>query len=772
MRWQFTPGRERWLDHGAGYQFAAALTSTSEQAKGTVEAGFGRRGGREGGMGSGYAKCRGGQLVLLVTCVLAGGGGNAESQTGPAPQVGGRWTGSFVYSAPGFPSRNGVVLDGLSGVLDLTVTQTGSRLRVEGPALFDTGQRIGILLIGEMDTAGVFRSPSYGFVDGEEVVAFLEPESAENDPVCGGMDTDGPEISFSSGPNATYTETGSSGSCGTITITADLRRQDAAVSVVQIRPNLRPLSGDAFGPGDRIEFIVEFNRAVVVTGNPKLRLRIGEQFRSADLVSVSGVRSSRHRLTFRHFVDTSDRDDDGVSIPADALLLEGGSIKDLDGNDADLAHPAVPDDPELKVNGRLDAVPTITRVYFSGGGPYGHGRSLSVVATFSEPIYVTGAPQLEIVVGRTIVPANLHSRRSTRLVFEYVVGLFDLDTDGVGVLADAFILNGGSIRDADGNDADLTHDGLPDDPRHTVDGSGGAPTVERMDFIRLPAAQDTYAGGETIFVQVGFTRGVEVTGTPQVAIEVGERMRRADHIPTLRAAQLLAVAGTGNSFHSPGEQLRFLYFEYVVQPSDFDDDGVSVPADALTLNGGSIRAWDGGSDADLSHDGIPDDGRRMVDGSRDDDQAPVVTVFSIEPPVRGVFGGGDAIELRLSLSEGVTVTGAPRVALRIGERTRFATFRERWGTTSLLFEYVVQESDRDDDGLGVAADAVDLNGGTIRDNAGLDADLDLGYRAFDADPDYKVDGRLTAVPALPLVGTLALFFLLLVGGRRRLGRRS
>ena len=546
--------------------------------------------------------------------------------------------------------------------------------------------------------------------------------------------------------------------------------QNAAV--VEIRPNLRPQIGDTFGPGDRIEFIVRFNRAVVVTGNPKLRLRIGEQFRSADLVSVSGVRSSRHRLTFRHFVEASDRDDDGVSIPADALLLEGGSINDLDGNDVDLAHPAVPDDPSFKVNGRLDAVPTITHLGLCCPGLTGRNRSLFVNVTFSEPIYVTGAPKLAIRVGSELVHADLHQRRirpRPLLRFEYVVQPSDRDADGIGVPADALILNGASIRDADGNDADLTHDALPDDPAYTVDGSGGAPTVERMNLIRVPASQDTYAGGETIFVQVGFTRRVEVTGTPKVAIEVGERMRRADHIPTFRAAELLAP---GNSFHSPRERLRFLYFGYVVQPSDLDVDGVSVPADALGLNGGSIRAWDDGSDADLSHDGIPDDGRRMVDGSRDDDRAPVVAVFFIEPPVRGVFGGGDAIEVTLSLSEGVTVTGAPRVALRIGARTRFATFRERWGTTSLLFEYVVQESDRDDDGLSVAADAVDLNGGTIRDNAGLDADLDLGYRAFDADPNYKVDGRLTAVPALPLVGTLALFFLLLVGGRRRLGRRS
>ena len=105
------------------------------------------------------------------------------------------------------------------------------RWRSSIPRLFDTGQRIGILLIGEMDTAGVFRSLPDGLVrvDGqlEEIVWLLEPESAANDPTgCGGLDTDGPEIVFS-GPNATYTETGSTGSCGPITFTADLRRQTA-----------------------------------------------------------------------------------------------------------------------------------------------------------------------------------------------------------------------------------------------------------------------------------------------------------------------------------------------------------------------------------------------------------------------------------------------------------------------------------------------------------------------------------------------------------------
>ncbi len=528
-----------------------------------------------------------------------------------------------------------------------------------------------------------------------------------------------------------------------------------------------PLSGDTFGPGEEIRALVLFNKPVAVTGNPRLVLRIGDRTRGADLYSAVG-----NQLRFRHFVEASDRDDDGISIGANAVLLNGGSIRDSRGNDADLTHEAVRDDPQRKVDGSLSAAPTITRVAVGTrprvGDAFGVGESILAGAWFSAPVEVTGSPTFTIEVGMETRQAELHLRRGNLLYFEYVVQASDADADGVSIPADAFVLDGGTITDVNGNDAELAHDAVPDDATRKVNGASGPPTISRVFFSRSPANQDTYAAGESIFALATFTRGVRVTGEPAFALQVGAQTRLAHHLPRLRAAALLPMS----SFHGAGEDEHNVYFEYVVQPEDVDDDGISAPADALTLNGGSIQGLNDGSDARLSHDALADDPTRRVNGGLSDEQAPVVRSLTMEPPARGVWGAGEAITVALGFTEGVTVAGSPQFALRIGAQTRFAEFQEQWGTSSLLFEYVVDESDVDSNGISVAADAVDLKGGTVRDNAGNDAALDLGYRAFNDDPNYKVDGRMTAVPALPAGAVLALFFALLCGGWRHLTRRA
>ena len=290
---------------------------------------------------------------------------------------------------------------------------------------------------------------------------------------------------------------------------------------------------------------------------------------------------------------------------------------------------------------------------------------------FSEPIEVAGTPQLAIQVGDADSSGGACTiRRGSILYFEHVVQSSDVDADGFSVPADALTLNGGSIRDGDGNDADLTHGAVPDDPQRKVNGaSGDAPTVRSrvVQSSRLPATQDTYVAGETIFIVVGFTgRRVQVTGTPRLTLQVGAQARRADHLPARRAAQLLPP---GSGFHTLDE-IATVYFRYVVQPSDVDDDGVSVPANAIHLNGGSIQD-EYGNDANLEHDGLADDPRRKVDGSRSDDQAPTIFVGGIlDRPVRGTFGAGDTITAWLAFSEGGDGDG--HAAVRAPDRRKHA----------------------------------------------------------------------------------------------------
>ncbi len=550
---------------------------------------------------------------------------------------------------------------------------------------------------------------------------------------------------------------------------------DPAPVVTRVAFANRPGSGDTYGPGDWIQARVWFSKPVVVSGEPRLVLRMGDQTRSTDLYSGGLLNEAlATSVSFRYLVKASDRDDDGIGIPANAILLNRGSIRDSRGRDADLTHEAVPDDPERKVNGDLDAVPTITRVFAAvwprQGDTFGRGESVLVGVRFSERVDVTGAPQLTLQVGTQLRRADLHLRQESTLYFEYIVQASDVDANGISVPANALTVNGGSIRDGDGHDADLSHDAVPDDPDRKVNGESGVPTVMRLSFARrAPVNGDTYVVGETILSFVQFSRRIHVNGEPQLTLQVGAQARRAEYVPTVQAAALLPPV---NSLHLPEEGPN-VFFQYVVQPSDLDDDGISIPANALTLNGGSIQAVYDNTDARLSHEGLADDPLRKVDGSRSDDDAPVVAhLYIIEPPVTGTFGGGDVITVGLHMSEaGMMVSGSPRIALQIGAHTRFATFHEYWGTSSLLFEYVVDESDRDDNGLSIAADAVDLNGGTIRDNAGNDvADLDLQWFAFDDDPNYKVDGGLTPVPVLPWPAFFALGAGLLTAGLVRLRR--
>ena len=123
------------------------------------------------------------------------------------------------------------------------------------------------------------------------------------------------------------------------------------------------------------------------------------------------------------------------------------------------------------------------------------------------------------------------------------------------------------------------------------------PAVTSIEFVSDPKG-NAYALGEAVKVAVEFDRVVTVTGNPHVALTIGNETRHAAHSAWWRDDYLI-------------------FFSYIVQGDDQDEDGISIPANALILNGGTITATDGTTDADLTHAPVGPERDRRVDGGSD-----------------------------------------------------------------------------------------------------------------------------------------------------------
>ena len=505
-----------------------------------------------------------------------------------------------------------------------------------------------------------------------------------------------------------------------------------------------PASGGTYQRGDTIEARVDFDRPVAVTGTPQVNLTIGGQTRAAAYSHSAGALS----LFFEYRVQAADGDTDGVSIAADAIRLNGGGIDAAaDGTtDADLSHAAVSANSGHKVDGSRNEAPSVTGVSFVGspanGDTYYLGETIELKVRFHRFVRNVGDPQVALTIGGQTQLAEYSFARGrggiSDLHFKHVVQATDFDADGISIGANAIRLNGATIRAASDVtlDADLTHAAVADDATRKVDGAHvPGPVVTGVNFIGTPDNGAAYQSGETINVQVWFDRQVNVTGDPTVELTIGNRTRQA----TLRTTRT-GVPGLG--------------FEYTVQAQDADADGVGIAANAIRLNGGSITATDDSTDAALTHPAVPDDRTRKVGGGTAPPAGDAPTVSSVSfgsSPANGdTYSRGETVDVRVLFSERIAVAGRPRLALTIGSTIRSATF---WGLHygyTASFRYTVQAADRDADGIGIGANSISLEGGSITavDDS---SDADLAHATMAADSGHKVNGAQVAAPTVSAV---------------------
>ena len=105
--------------------------------------------------------------------------------------------------------------------------------------------------------------------------------------------------------------------------------------------------------------------------------------------------------------------------------------------------------------------------------------------------------------------------------------------------------------------------------------------------------------------------------------------------------------------------------------------------------------------------------------------APTVTAVALTsaPRADATYRSGETIEVSVTFSAPVTVTGpptmTPTIGLEVGTETRPAAYTRNAGPAVLLFSYTVTADDRDDDGVAVPADGIALAGGTIAGSHGV-----------------------------------------------------
>lgn len=87
--------------------------------------------------------------------------------------------------------------------------------------------------------------------------------------------------------------------------------------------------------GDQISITIKYNKNVLVTGTPEITLRTGAN----DQVARYSSGSESIILTFNYIVQEEDLTSRLEYVSSSALSLKGGSIKDLQGKDADLVLP-------------------------------------------------------------------------------------------------------------------------------------------------------------------------------------------------------------------------------------------------------------------------------------------------------------------------------------------------------------------------------------------------------------------------------------------------
>ncbi len=266
---------------------------------------------------------------------------------------------------------------------------------------------------------------------------------------------------------------------------------------------------------------------------------------------------------------------------------------------SDVLHVVAPDVPYV-TGVEVDPVPDYDQ--------FAVGDTIRVKVTFSEAVTVSGTPTFPLQIGSGTRDAVYQGADAdstdTVLVFTYVVGDVDTDTDKDGISNAEQTLGlptNASIVDM----TDDTVDAFPGPITLSTDFLvNGPPIIIDVEVTSSPQADssnDTYGLGEDIEITVTFHEAVTVTGDVDFGLSVNGPRR--------------APLKSGNGTTEP-------VFAYTVQTGDDDDNGIWIGHPTHATNPTfdlqaeqSVVGVGSGLPALLEHDSVGPQADHKVDGS-------------------------------------------------------------------------------------------------------------------------------------------------------------
>ncbi len=246
-----------------------------------------------------------------------------------------------------------------------------------------------------------------------------------------------------------------------------------APSVQSVSVTSNAGSDNTYERGDTITVKVAFDQAVAVTGTPTVKIKMDPSYgvKTASYASGSGTAS----LSFSYTVVTPNLSTSGIAIVANSL--SGGTIKSGD-QDATRTFSGVAHNASHKIDWRLPA-PAVTGISITSDpgddDTYGLGDTLRFAVTFDEKVYVTGDPELRIMMdpnyGRDWRADYASGSGTQTLTFEHTVVEPNCSPTGIAVSENPVILDSNDrieIHQQHRGNFTFTHAGLGHNAGHKL----------------------------------------------------------------------------------------------------------------------------------------------------------------------------------------------------------------------------------------------------------------------------------------------------------------